>query len=160
MYGLPKIKIPSVSNVVSGARRGVGDLADAGRSAGRTVVTTTADYNKQRKDRAFRRNENIKDVLGGAASTVRDVVTNPDVISGAKWAAGEASDAAKYTVGKTVDAAEYTVGGVAGAGRDTAGWLGGQFDTIKWFPIIALAGVGLLLYGSRKEIASTAQSLR
>lgn len=79
------------------------------------------------------------------------------------------SDEAKFWAGKGVGAigtvyedvkggVQWTAGGATGAAKDAGGYLGGQASTLKWFPIIILAGAGLLLFSVRGEVGKTARA--
>jgi hypothetical protein len=142
-WGLPKLNVVSrIQDASHDAQKGIGKLADSGRSvivdAGRTTRAG----------------------VGWVGGGVADVVTTTasETSDAGKFFVGKGVGAAEFITGETVDAAKWTAGGVSGTAQDAGGWLGGQVSTIKWFPIIILAGAGILLYSVRGEVGKTARA--
>lgn len=128
-YGLPRIKLPKLD--VGGKVDSAKDVLSAGAKTAVDIATVIAPVAKD------------------AGSTVAR-----EALSGTKYVVGETVDASKYVTEEVVGGTKYVVEETVEGTKDIASWTGGQFDTIKWFPIIIAAGAGLLLYSSRKEIAS------
>jgi len=136
-WGLPKLNVVSTLREIShDAQKGVGKLSDSGRTA--IVNTVGTGYRV-------------------AAPVVKGVAK--ETTSAGKFFTGKGFDSLEFLTDKGFSAAEWAAGGAADTVKGTGSWLGGQASTLKWFPIIALAGAAVLLYSVRGEVGKTVRSV-
>lgn len=95
-----------------------------------------------------------KDIVVGTGKTAAKVATSDE----AKFWANKGVGAANVIYEDARGATRWAAGGAADTVKDAGGWFGDQANTLKWFPIIILAGAGILLYSMRGELGKTARA--
>jgi hypothetical protein len=102
---------------------------------------------------------NLVDSGRKAVVTTGEVAVKAATSDEAKFWAGKGTGALGVLYEDVKGGSQWVAGGAADTAKGTAGWLGGQASTLKWFPIILIAGAGLLLYSVRGEVGKTARAV-